>query len=81
MGRATLGADAGGGSVLPSADSFIIAVSWMGNGYFLLIGFIRFSFCTVKLLGCIWGNSDSQELKRADSAAEKALASIFFDTR
>lgn len=49
--------------------------------YFLRTGLIRYSFCAVKLLGCISANSASHVAHRAGSACRKASVSIFFDVR
>jgi hypothetical protein len=49
--------------------------------YFLRTGLIRYSFCAVKLLGCISANSASHVAHRAGSALRKASVSIFFDVR
>ena len=46
-------------------------------GYFLRMPLIRYNFCAVKLLGCIWGKIVANSCQIAGSPARNFSGSIF----
>lgn len=67
--------------VVTGCDKVFADTTSICKVYFLRTGLIKYSFCAVKLLGCISANSASHVAHRAGSALRKASVSIFFDVR
>ena len=81
LATAGLGAIVSVAVVVTGCDKVFADTTSICKVYFLRTGLIKYSFCAVKLLGCISANSASHVAHRAGSALRKASVSIFFDVR